>query len=383
TSKTETSKTETSKTETSKPDESKAVSNDSEISVPIASEPTVSITSKPDESKPDESKPDESKPENSKTESTGSETSITIASDPTVSTVSKPDESKINTVSAQESKEESAEESEHIYTEPSSSVSIKRVSQKKSNIVNIMLIGRDSLDTQNVLGFSDAMVIVSYNTSTKAVKLLSFDRDILVPIENHSWAKLNNSYYWGGAGLLINTVNSVFGLDIQYYITIDLQGVVDIVDRMGGLDIYLTQKEVDTYRTYAWGYVYPDLKAGYNHLDGDHVRQHVQNRSDSTAERSRRQRQVIEAIMKKIMSEYTLSDMLSLLDYCTTKVKTNLSLTKLISYAYDVASGKVSFTDSQSVPFSGKWEYVRYNGIAAKKIDFTVTSELIAKYLYG
>ena len=128
-----------------------------------------------------------------------------------------------------------------MYSEPQFADKIKLVEPKSSHVVNILLIGRDSLDPANVAGRSDAMIVVSYDSKNDSVRLLSFDRDLLVPIEGHGWSKLNNSYYWGGAGLLINTLNSVFGLDIRYYITIDLQGIIDVVDRIGGL-IFISRR---------------------------------------------------------------------------------------------------------------------------------------------
>ncbi len=285
-------------------------------------------------------------------------------------------------LSADESSQgQSYGESEHVYSEPQFADKIKLVEPKSSHVVNILLIGRDSLDPANVAGRSDAMIVVSYDSKNDSVRLLSFDRDLLVPIEGHGWSKLNNSYYWGGAGLLINTLNSVFGLDIRYYITIDLRGIIDVVDRIGGLDIYLSQDEVDTYLVHGWGTAYPELCEGYNHLDGRHVMYHVQNRSDSVAKRAERQRQVVAAIMEKL-SGGSLRDMLGLLDYCSMKVKTNLPLSKLVSYASAAASG-VELGGSGAVPFTGEWEYVRYGDVAAKKCDFDTTARLIDEYLYG
>lgn len=77
---------------------------------------------------------------------------------------------------------------------------------------------------------------------------------------------------------------------------------------------------------------------------------HVQNRSDSVAKRAERQRQVVAAIMEKL-SGGTLRDMLGLLDYCSMKVKTNLPLSKLVSYASAAASG-VELGGSGAVPFT-------------------------------
>lgn len=117
-------------------------------------------------------------------------------------------------------------------------------------IVNIALFGIDSrevTDKNSYKGNSDTIMVMSVNTKTKKVKIISVVRDSLVPIEKSSgitYYKLNAAYSWGGPELAVKTLNQNFNLDISEYATINFYGFADIVDAIGGIDIELTEKEV-------------------------------------------------------------------------------------------------------------------------------------------
>lgn len=201
---------------------------------------------------------------------------------------------------------------------------IYSVAQKNKDIINILVMGTDARDVTIERGRSDTMLIVSYNKKTAEVKLVSMLRDALVPIEDHDWNRLNTAYAFGGAGLAINTMNDLFGLDLQNFVVIDFTGAAEFIDKIGGVDVTLTKAEVDYYSAF----IKQDLVVGVNHMDSELAMTHMRNRStDNDFGRARRQRDVITAVMKKITTGMSLTEISELIDYAMTIVKTNIPAT--------------------------------------------------------
>lgn len=119
------------------------------------------------------------------------------------------------------------------------------------NVVNIALFGLDSRDTKGKMCFkgnTDSIMILSINTKTKKIKIISIMRDSLVPIDKDTgltYYKINAAYSWGGPELAIKTLNQNFGLDIANYATVNFYGMSDIIDGVGGIEATLTPNEVN------------------------------------------------------------------------------------------------------------------------------------------
>lgn len=112
------------------------------------------------------------------------------------------------------------------------------------------------------------MMILSYNRKLRTAKLVSLLRDTWIYIPNRdTWNRINTAYFFGGVGLAINTVNSNFGMDIQYYVKVDFESLKEIVDTVGGIDVYLTEREVEYINNSAENDVLP-VKEGWQHLNG-------------------------------------------------------------------------------------------------------------------
>ena len=115
------------------------------------------------------------------------------------------------------------------------------------NIVNVALFGIDTRSINSFEGNSDSIMILSLNTVTKKVKIISVMRDSFVPITYNgktTYSKINSAYAKGGPELAIKTLNKAFGLDISEYATVNFFGMVDIIDAIGGIDAELTDAEV-------------------------------------------------------------------------------------------------------------------------------------------
>ena len=106
----------------------------------------------------------------------------------------------------------------------------------------------------------------------------------------------------GGAGLTMQTIENNFRINIDHYVEIDFENFINLIDAMGGIDIEMTQDEVDYMSSWYYGeYGQPiSLQVGMNHLDGKGALTFARIRKlDSDFGRTGRQRQVMIAIFDK------------------------------------------------------------------------------------
>ncbi len=262
---------------------------------------------------------------------------------------------------------------------------IYKVAKKDPNIENILVLGTDSRDVTRERGRSDAMIILSYNKTTGAIKMVSLLRDSLVPIEGRGWNRINAAYSFDGVGLAVNTVNQLFDLDIQRFVVVDFNGVTDFIDKAGGVTINLTQAEVDYMTKYSNGSV--KYNVGPNDLNGDRALVYMRIRKiDSDFGRTARQRNVIETLARKILKEKSISEIYDLTNFAFGLVKTNISITELTSVITDVVTGALQNglnLDSQHVPYSGAFSYKRYNGMAIISFDIDDAARRVNEFIYG
>ena len=263
---------------------------------------------------------------------------------------------------------------------------IYKVAKKDPNIENILIIGTDSRDVTRERGRSDALIVLSYNKKTKEIKMISILRDSLVPIEGHGWSRINHAYSWDGVGLCVNTVNELFDLDIQRFVVVDFNGVTDFIDKIGGVDMNLTQAEADYINDYSGGKL--KTQAGMNHLNGDRALVYMRIRKiDSDFKRTERQRKVIEAVAKKIIAEKNLSEIYDLTEFAFGLIKTNITFNELTGTVADIATSALARRNidiqTQHVPYSDAFAYKYYNGMAIVSFNIDDAARRMNKFIYG
>lgn len=260
---------------------------------------------------------------------------------------------------------------------------IYRQPKKDENVTNILLLGRDSRNADWENGRTDSMIILSYNQKTHEVKLISLMRDMLIPIEGHDYNRINTAYAFGGIGLCINTLNDVFQLDIQDYMTIDFTGIKKVIDAIGGIDVTLTESEVALYQEQE--VLDSSVKAGVVHLNGSKALHHARNRAlGADFERTRRQRDILMAIYQKVTSSMSLNDVTALVTTALDCVTTNLSTTTILSLATDVMNHKNDITfNNARLPFDGTYTGAEYKKMAVIQFDLEKNIEKLHELLYG
>ncbi|MBM6971713.1 LCP family protein [Mordavella massiliensis] len=259
-------------------------------------------------------------------------------------------------------------------------VQIAREDQKNKDVINVLLVGSDSRDPNAELGRSDTMILASFNKAEGKATALSFLRDSLVEIDGHGQSKLGHTFAYGGVGLTINTINQQFGLDVQDYVIINFENLVEIIDQLGGIQVMLTEEEAAYYRENGM----PDIVAGNVTLTGSQALAHARNRSlDNDFGRTERQRDVIYGIYNKVLEQRNdPSTLLSLIQFCMTQVSTNMSVTELYEMAMDVLSVDNLKTQQAAIPAEGTYEFGTYEEMSVLNIDLEANKDYIQELLY-
>ena len=193
-----------------------------------------------------------------------------------------------------------------------------------SQVYNIMIFGQDK-HQENENGRADTMLLISIDKKHHALKQTSFLRDMYLPIFGKYEDRLNAAFAIGGAKLAVETIEYNFRIKIDNYIIVDFDSFVSIVNGIGGIDIQLTGDEINyiDWQSYRNRQVEseheldsvklaPNELGGYDmHLNGRQALWHARNRGESDDthyfkgddfDRTKRQREVISAIMDKIKS---------------------------------------------------------------------------------
>ena len=112
---------------------------------------------------------------------------------------------------------------------------------------NIALYGVDSREGKmDIEAHSDSIIVASINNKTKDVKLVSVYRDTYLDNTNGEYRKATECYYFGGPERSINMLNKNLDLNITDFITIDFNGLADVIELMGGIEIDV-QEEAGNY----------------------------------------------------------------------------------------------------------------------------------------
>ncbi len=210
--------------------------------------------------------------------------------------------------------------------------------------INILLLGRagEHYPGKNL---TDTIMLASIDTRTRRVALLSFPRDLYVPIgQGDTYTKINAIYQIGidmraGVGLLRETIETIAGVPIHYSVIVDFDGFEKAIDAIGGVSVDVPRDLYDArYPGKNYSYETFEIHKGWQKLDGTTALKYVRERhADPEGDfgRAKRQQQVMQAVRDKAFSTGTLLNILTLsrlLDALGESVKTDLSLEEMESF---------------------------------------------------
>ena len=116
---------------------------------------------------------------------------------------------------------------------------------KSRKVINILLIGQDRREGQESQMRSDSMILCSVQKKSGTIRLTSLMRDMFLPVAGGRYGPLNLTYYAGGMELLDDTIRQDFGVTVDANMEVDFFRFIALIDRLGGLDLELTQEEAD------------------------------------------------------------------------------------------------------------------------------------------
>ena len=270
--------------------------------------------------------------------------------------------------------------------------------------LNVLLLGAD-LRVPGEPCRTDTMMICSVNRESGEIKLTSIMRDTAVQIKGRT-VRINSAYFFGGAELAMRTVNQYFGMNIQYYAFVDFAGFAAIAEKLGGVEMNITEGEMGQinhnvkeqywlqikhkkmeYAAAEAEYYATELKTyGQNiHLNGMQTLGYARIRKlDSDYERARRQRKVLNTLLVK-MKGTSLSNIMSLVYGSLDSFQTNLPLNTIVELGTLVLNREgFEGAEEMRLPVQGTYKEERRND-EAMLYDMSVeenTKEL-HRFIYG
>lgn len=291
---------------------------------------------------------------------------------------------------------------------------LSQLGEKISNkdVMNILLIGEDLRDTEmeDAAGNTDVMMIISINTKDKTITMTSVMRDCYVNYQdaNGYWYsnRINAAYWTGGVSLTQQTIENYMNVKIDRYVLVNFKVFIDIVDTLGGLDLYVSDEEANGYpgadpngdntrgmqnpldeqNKYLGNKKGTDYieKGGDLHLNGNQALAYARLRhvGNSDYERTERQRRVIAEMIKK-SRELSIVDMDKLANKILPQIKTDVTKTEAAQLLVDMLDYRNYEIQEFRVPADGTFTDQIISGMDVLSVDFNANAEQFRQLVYG
>lgn len=277
--------------------------------------------------------------------------------------------------------------------------------KRESSAVNYLIVGSDTREglsraeirrlrvggTDVAAGRrSDTMLLVHISKKRDKAAIISIPRDSYALIPEHkalnsekmipaTHSKINSAYSWGGAPLLIQTLENMSGLRIDHYIEINFVGFVRMVDALGGIEV-CTKRDIDDPKSHLV------LPAGRHTLDGVDSLKYVRSRLfDGLGDlgRMKRQQEFAGAMLRKATSAGVLLNPVKLVDFLNSalsSVTTDSGLTQgdLLTLGKQLRNLSASNVRTLTIPL--KYYNYNKNGVSAAVLwDPELSAELFER----
>ena len=202
---------------------------------------------------------------------------------------------------------------------------------------------------------ADTMMVASVDNKTKEIRMVSVYRDMLARQEDGAIKKANNGYFKGGPEGAINMLNTNLDLDIMDYVAVDFTIVAEVVDRVGGIDVELTEAEaVELNNTLieckqVTGKEADNVIAGTQHLNGVQALAYSRMRYNVGGDYARtdRQRFVVQEVLQKVKKNPLKIN--GMIDEIFPKVSTSFSMGEVLKLATGVL--RYNIGETSGYPF--------------------------------
>jgi len=232
-----------------------------------------------------------------------------------------------------------------VYEEENAITQLQQTNNSlNSDIFTVLILGTNE-------NLTDTIILASINPSKETITLISFPRDLYV-----NGRKINSIYSAYGIEKIKQDLTKLSGLKIDKYVIFDFSAFKEVVDILGGIDIYVNKEINDPYFPAANnGYTEYSIDEGSHHMDGEQALMYARSRKTTNDfDRSKRQQQVIQAIRVKVKILDLLSDIdkaKNLYGVVIKNIKTDIGVFEALDYLenyknYAIESGNVISTDN-------------------------------------
>lgn len=204
----------------------------------------------------------------------------------------------------------------------------KRVSIKNTPF-NVLISGIDTYGDISQTSRNDVNIVATVNPNTNEILLTSIPRDYYVKLhgtEGYNDKLTHASYY--GINMAVTTIEDILDIDINYYVKVNFTTVVDLVNEIGGVDVYADQA-INKWKDCP-------IKEGYNHLNGNCALKFSRERHsyiDGDRHRGRNQQEVIKAVFTKLTSGSTiLTEYTNIINVLDGKFATNIDMNEVTDF---------------------------------------------------
>jgi len=270
--------------------------------------------------------------------------------------------------------------------------------KKNLKTINVLLLGESGVGDEYKL--TDSIMVCSYNPNVQKASILSIPRDTYVGRQNKNTASQNylasykmNSVYRNGTNIeeTLERVSDLIGIDLDYYVLVDTDAVIKVVDAIGGVTFNVP---IDMDYDDPTQDLHIHLKAGEQLIDGDKAEQLLRFRhnndyttypkeyGDNDYGRMRTQREFIQATAEQLLQAKNIFQLKTLLDIAFESIKTNVDLNVMkdyIPYVVDFSTENIQTATlpGQSEKCNGVWIYTANKTETEKIVDelFTYKAE--------
>ncbi|MBP2628780.1 MAG: cell envelope-related transcriptional attenuator [Firmicutes bacterium] len=221
--------------------------------------------------------------------------------------------------------------------------------------INIMVMGVD--ERSDDVGRSDTLFVLTVDTNTKEVAMLSVPRDTRVKIPGKSWDKINHAYAFGGQKLSQQAVEDLLGIKIDRHIEINIAGFKKIIDAMGGVTIDVEKRMYYNDPYDDDGGLVIDLRPGVQHMDGRTAIQYVRYRDEEgDIGRVERQQKFLKAVLNQVASPSVITKIPAIIREVSSVVKSDMSTSEMLNLAKILSDASKKGLKTDMVP--GKPGYI-------------------------
>lgn len=271
--------------------------------------------------------------------------------------------------------------------------SLKDAPLKEEGAINILLIGNDSRDN-GADGRSDAMILLTISSKTKKLYMTSLLRDMYVDIPGHEGNRLNAAYAFGGAELLLETIEQNLGIPVNRYVLVNFEAFANLVDAVDGVELELTSQEIEYVNGYLVEYNMLTNRpqgtdnmdtsvSGLVHLNGPQALAYSRNRYLGTDfGRTERQRKVLAAVIDKLPVA-ALTHPKQLADGILPNLTTNLTKKECFRLCLELSRLLTYDMEQNSIPVPGSYKDATIRGMAVLEVDFETNRRYLRENVYG